>query len=398
MFLRRFFGSFISKIVMPAQQLHPAAAHAQANQSDSDDILSNLKFIKSSGNAQIGVRQFCSTTNLKITPDTKVILHAFGNADCVENHQFELQQESFAYNNTIVAGMNFRNVGESQGTVSSEKDWIDDAIAVINHYHALGIPLKNILLNGHSLGGAILTMAAATVYREELAALQKSKKNISDPDKNECSPRLINNRSFSTLADEIMISILRGFGTGLLTSIIYGLLATLFVTTSTAWIIGGTLLTSGLIYPQIPEFFFRPILNTVLWLSFGRMDAFSAYQSLPNEAKDYIIAKDDGVICERATIHYRLKSERKTQKQELRKQISNASDRDEKASLHARLLNIKDCKLRFAADNSISMEAHNCPMNYLKTFHKLRDGTTPNNHQTSGDIVMDNKCKKLLRL
>ncbi|MGE4349172.1 MAG: hypothetical protein AB7D28_05365, partial [Candidatus Berkiella sp.] len=388
MFLRRFFGSFISKIIMPAQQLYPAAPHDPANQSYSDSISSHLKLIKSSGNAQIGVRQFCSTTNLKITPDTKVILHAFGNADCVENHQFELQEASYSYKETIVAGMNFRNVGKSQGSVSSEKDWVDDAVAVINHYRSLGIPLKNILLNGHSLGGAILTMAASTIYKEELAALQKSKKTITDNDKNECSPRLINNRSFSTLADEIMVSILHGLGTGLLTGTIYGLLATLFVTTSTAWIIGGTLLASGLIYPQIPEFFFRPILNTVLWLSFGRMDAFSAYQALPNEAKDYIIAKDDGVICERATIHYRLKSQRKTQKKELRKEISNTSDENEKVSLYARLLNIKDCKLRFTADNSISVEAHNCPMNYLKTFHKLIDWTTPNNHQISGDIVM----------
>lgn len=182
-----------------------------------------------------------------------------------------------------------------------------------------------------------------------------------------------------------------------LTRIIYGLLATLFVTTNTAWIMGGALFICGLIHPQIPEFFFHPILNTVLWLNFGRMDAFKAYQTLPNEAKDYIIAKDDSVIRERATIHYRLKGERKTQKQELRKQISNTSDRNEKASLRARLLNIKDSKLRFADDNSISMEAHNCPTAYLKTFHKLRNEDSHHN-QINGDIVMDNKCRKLLKL
>lgn len=88
--MRRFLGSFISKIIVPAQRLHPAATHNQANQPHSDNILNNLKFIKSSGNTQIGVPQFCSTASLKITPDTKIILHAFGNAGCVENHQFEL--------------------------------------------------------------------------------------------------------------------------------------------------------------------------------------------------------------------------------------------------------------------------------------------------------------------
>lgn len=389
MFLRRFLGPLISKIVMPAQQLHPAAHPAQINEPNPF-----LKFVKSTGDAQIGVYNVSCTEN-KITPDSKIMLLAFGNADCAESHLFDLVGVG---ENTIIEAMNFRNVGKSQGSVSSEEDWVDDAIAVINHYRALGIPLKNILLNGHSLGGAILTMAAAKVYKEELTALEKTKEIITDADKNECSPRLINNRSFSTLADEIMISLLRGFGTGLLTGIIYGLLATLFVATNTAWIIAGGLLACGLIYPQIPEFFLRPILNTVLWLTFGRMDAFSAYQTLPSEAKDYIIAKDDGVIRERATIHYRLKDERKTQKQALRQKISNTTNQDEKATLEAKLLNIKDSKLRFAADNSLSIDAHNCTETYLKTFHKLRNDSVPNNNQIRGNVVMKSKAKRLLNI
>jgi hypothetical protein len=191
MFLRHFFGSLFSKIIMPSQHMFSAyrVDDFQKSQDSCLETVDHLKFYQ------------YPNKSIKITKYSKVILYAVGNSDCAENHLFELQQISNKYKdkNVIVAGMNFRNVSNCHGQVTSEEDWINDAIAIINHYRKLGIPPNQILLNGHSLGAAILTMAAAKIFKDEVATLKHKKKNPSQAEINNCAPRLISNRSFTAL-------------------------------------------------------------------------------------------------------------------------------------------------------------------------------------------------------
>lgn len=308
MYLRRYIGNLISKIVMPSQMPTPLLMRSL------NLCLDRIKKTYIKPIAHLNVYQYPRDKN-DISAETKVMIHAVGNGDFAEffHHKMRELANKNATKNVVVVAMNFRNVSNSTGTVTSENDWIEDATLVIDHYRARGVPMNNILLNGHSLGGAILTMTAAKVYQRDLAALQRSNPNATQAQKNNCAPRLINNRSFSNLADELMISFL-GRRTGLLSGILTGLAVWTFLPFSTSLLIASGMFASGFVYPQIAEFVLRPVLNGLLWLGFGRMDALSAYKSLPTEAKECIIAKDDAIIHERATIHYNLRAERKAQK------------------------------------------------------------------------------------
>ncbi|HRE31636.1 MAG TPA: alpha/beta hydrolase, partial [Candidatus Berkiella sp.] len=334
MILRNLIGHTISQIIMPSQIIHASIRppHSHTNK------------IKSVGDLKI--YQY-PDKDFRTNADTKVIIHAFGNGDCAEVHDAELQwlANKYANKNVIVVGMNFRNVSNSRGKASSENDWIEDVVSIVDHYRGKGVTLKNILLKGHSLGGAIMTMAAAKIYADELAKLKQTTPNPSAEAKNNCAPRLFNNRSFSTLADEIMISLLGKTGTGAIAAVLMGLMSLAFLTFANAALLAVGLFTINWIFPSLAEFIMRPALELTLWLTFGRMDALSAYKSLPEDVKDCVIAKDDLVIRERATIHYRLKGHRSEQKQLLRKGIQEARDEAEKSLLKKRICDIKDSKL-----------------------------------------------------
>ncbi|MCS5710956.1 alpha/beta fold hydrolase [Candidatus Berkiella aquae] len=387
MILRNLIGHTISQIIMPSQIIHASIRppHSHANKK------------KTVGDLRI--YQY-PDKNFNINADTKIIIHAFGNGDCAEIHDSELQEltNKYANKNVVVVGMNFRNVSNSRGKPSSEKDWIEDVVSIVDHYRGKGAPLKNILLKGHSLGGAIMTMAAAKIFADELAKLKQTTPNPSKEAINNCAPRLFNNRSFSTLADEVMISILGKTGTGAIAAVFVGLMSLAFLTIANAALLGVGLFTVNWIFPSLAEFIMRPALDLTLWLTFGRMDALSAYKSLPEEVKDCVIAKDDLVIRERATIHYRLKNHRSQQKQLLRKGIQEARDDAEKTPLKKRLRDIKDSKLCFEVNGGLSIGAHNHPLEMLHTYHKLRGGAHSQRRQISGAQVMENKCKRLLKI
>lgn len=400
MFLRKVLGGLISKIIMPSQMLFANQNINQLRQTLAQ-YGGEVRFQKIPTTKQSQAALFECTNGNTIGKNTKVILHTYGNGDCAENHLQELIDISAKNRNMVIAGMNFRNVASSgAGTVHSEQDWIDDIMQVVEHYRKRGVPLKNIVLNGHSLGGAIATMAAAQLYQEALKKAGKTEKELSPQEKLEYSPRLLNNRSFSSLADEIMISLLRGFGTGLVGAALFTGIAAMFASAPVVGTIAAGILTVGVIYPQAVEFFVRPVLNVLLWAVFGTMNAFKAYQTLPEGAKDYVIAKDDGVILERATIHHQLKTQRKAQKEKLKEitQDDKQSTNQRRDALSA-LLNIKDCKLIFAGDGNPSLEAHNMPLSFLKTKHKYRTSinSDPRLPHLTGAEVVNQKIQKLIR-
>lgn len=406
MFLRKVLGGFISKIIMPSQLKYADQTRNQLNY-----FLAQygglIRFQNISTTMESQAALFEYSNDNRIGKDTKVILHTYGNGDCAENHLQELVEMGKENPNMVIAGMNFRNVASSGASpVHSEQDWIDDILRVVEHYRKKGISLNNILLNGHSLGGAIATMAAAQLYQQELKKAGKSETDLSAQQKLEYSPRLLNNRSFSSLADEIMISLLKGSGTGMIAATLFASVAAIFATTTVAGAIAAGILTVGVVYPQAVEFFVRPFLNALLWTVFGTMNAFNAYQALPEGAKDYVIAKDDAVILERATIHHQLKTQRKAQKQKLKEIVM--SDKKcplvQKRDALSALLNIKDCKLVFADDGKLSLEAHNNSLSLLKTKHQVRKLKVPlceaimgDDVQVTGAYVLNQKIQKLLR-
>lgn len=406
--LSNLFGYYISQVIMPSQSFLKKLLAKIPNVSNQNTSSYKITqgFVDSTQGAKINFCEVVSKPIPTIKKNQKIIIHLQGNGDIYENHIAEYIQEAKKYPGVKIVGFNSRNVRKSTGLPKSQEDWVDDAIALIRHYQKKGSKLEDIILSGHSLGAAILTMAGAKIYQEEkkIAAQSNGKKKAQ-------SVKIINNRSFSTLADEVLESILGGVGSAIVCGFIYGTLFASFFSLIPALIGSLALVGLGKIFPNIPKILLRPITVGVLKLTFGTMDALSAYKSLPNDSKTHIVAKDDLNIVLKASLHYGLKPINSKIKKTLREQIAETekaikqtSKKNKKAKLINKmaflkdeLFNLKDSKLRYSQEPASNM-AHNCNLSYLRTYHKLRQqsDTSALPKQITGEEVMENKLKRFL--
>lgn len=394
MLLQRLLGYPISLMIMPSQAMFRSRDLARRFAPSNTNIGLTRKTIPSTSNATIELTEMSQRQALtQSIQNQKVIIYAVGNGDCYENHEAEYAYMAEKFPNTRIVGFNFRGVGSSTGTPRSENDWIDDALAVVKHYQELGIKPENILLNGHSLGGAILTLAAAKHYQ---LAVDDAKNKGQDPKKVK-SLKLINNRSFANLTDEVVISFAPN---SLIIGLIYGsLLALAF-----GMPMVGTMLLTGLvafgsrfISESISQFLVKPIIKPLLLLTFGNMDAASAFKSLPKDCVDHIVAKNDGVIKDKAGLHHALRAENKQKKAALREIIQGKGNSAKKQRALDELLNIKDCKIKVNENPNDGMAAHNNPLEFLHTYHKARQNSNARElpPQLNGHDVMERKINRL---
>lgn len=394
MLLRWLLGYPVSLLIMPSQAMFGRPDAAQRFAPSNTNIRVTRNTVASSANSNIEYTEMSQRAALSLPKhNQKVIIHAVGNGDCYENHEAEYAHMAEKFPNSRVVGFNCRGVGSSTGRPRSENDWIDDTLAVVKHYQDLGVKPENILLNGHSLGGAILTLAAAKHYQLALAEAKRSGQDL----KKVKSLKLINNRSFANLTDEVVVSFAPN---SLLIALIYGpLLAFAF---GLPFI--GTMVLTGLfafgstfISESITQFLVKPIIKPLLLLTFGNMDAAAAFKSLPKDCVDHIVAKNDGVIKDKAGLHHALRSENKQKKAELRGILQGNGNSVKKQQALDELLNIKDSKVVVRDESNDGMAAHNNPLEYLQTYHKARQ--RPNAMhlpaQLNGVEVMDRKINRL---
>lgn len=159
---------------------------------------------------------------------------------------------------------NYRGVGKSTGAASSYEDLVTDALAQAQRLIDDGVDPENIIFDGHSLGGAISTVAA-----ERLHKLRDWK------------VRAYNDRSFSTTS-----------------SVVAGILAS-------------------------DNFIVKIIFKILLMITGWEIDAGDAFKALPETHKDYICvrpakndqkSKSDTIISHAASIHMALQDERRKTK------------------------------------------------------------------------------------
>lgn len=395
MLIRWLTGYTFSRFLMPSQSLKEVP-NLHDSQINADRTLNTAnKLIKSTHDASVDLWEV-STSNASIK-DKKVIIHAVGNGDCYETHKDEYVRLAKKNADYHVVGFNFRGTLKSTGYARQEDDWVDDAIAVVDHYHSLGVPFENILLNGQSMGAALVTMAAAKIYQRNQ---QLAKEKGLDP-KTTKSVKLINVRSFSTLADEILHSILGKSGGAILAGIIYGSLIGLGLGISLitpAILSCALLLCVNLVTFKLTENILRPLISGFLYLTFGTMDAASAYKSLPEDCVEHIAAKNDSVIKEPASIHNVLRKTSRVKKAEYRKILLENNDAPTKAKALDNLLNLKDTKIKCIknpCEKNINegLLAHNQNLCMMHTYHKARGHS--GNEQITGDEVLARKMKRL---
>lgn len=381
-FIQKFVGQCISKIVMHSQ-LFPrydfdTVEHWQEFcKSWNMDVNIQRMSIDSTSGAKLDLCEIYCNTNF--TRHDKVIIYAMAAGDMYERHLKEYIFLAKKFPDYKIVCFNFRNVQASTGDVSCEDDWIEDTIAVIQNFRNQTYALSDILITGHSLGGAIATVAAARIYSEECLVNSNE-----DPLKN--SVKLINERSFSTLTNQIIHSFLRGPGSGLVSGFIYGSLSYTILGRTIATGVGASLLGLGFLYPKLPKLLLKPWIEFFITHSFGNLDGLSAFKILPEGAKDHIVAENDYIIDKLASLHHELKTVKTEKKNSLR------------SSINEERLNRKDSKLCYESLNGTrigdGLLSHFLPLNALSTSHKMRQEPYPLK-QISGDEVMVRKIQRL---
>ncbi|MGE3319304.1 MAG: alpha/beta hydrolase family protein [Candidatus Berkiella sp.] len=399
MLFRWLFGPLVSKLVMPSQNLPKGARpfsdlnrHIKNNH---PGVFFNEGSLPTTDQrATINFSEF-SRAPLRAPENQKIIINAVGNGDIYENHLYEYLKLTENFPQHRIVAFNFRGTLQSKGQAYSEDDWLNDVISIVKHYQNQGVALENILLHGHSMGGALVTMAAAKIYQDSLVQAKIAGKDLQTVS----SVKVLNNRSFINATEFILRTMLQNRGAALLAGIIYGSLLgfALGISLFTTALLTATLLLSvSFVSNKVSFSLMRPLVKGLLWLTFGTLEAGQAYLSLPQNAVDHIVAKNDSMIKDEAGIHHLLRKNNAVNKERLRAIIAQNNDAQTKRSALSDLLNIKDAKVALCDSPNDGLRAHNESLQYLFTYHKARGHS--GNRQINGQEVLQQKMSRLLKL
>lgn len=227
------------------------------------------------------------------------IINFVGNGMCAQHIIEDMQKDADDLNATVI-GFNFRGVGESTGPAArSSQNLVIDGIAQVQRLLNQGVPAKQIVLKGHSLGAGIATLVAAHFHR------QGQEINV------------FNGRSFSSITNFVVGQIrVAGSPTG---------------------------------HQETPASrFWGWVAKPFIWLGVNlvgwEIDAASAYLELPKGSREHMVVRsskktreelgdkiiDDSVIPHAASLHYAVKGyepkeEHKRHKVEACKPAENGS-------------------------------------------------------------------------
>lgn len=200
--------------------------------------------------------------------DKKYIINLVGNGGCYEEIINTMKEDADALHANVV-GFNLRGVGQSTGRAKSKENLVTDGIAQVQRLLDRGVSPQNIILKGHSLGAGIASLVADHFHKIE--------KPIN----------LFSSRSFSSITN-FLVGRIRGHKESI-GGIILGWLA-------------------------------KPFIKLGVALAKWEINAGSAFQSIPDANKDYIVIRsrnairddriDDAVIPHYASIHQDLAPQR----------------------------------------------------------------------------------------
>ncbi|MFI4919022.1 MAG: glycosyltransferase family 88 protein [Legionellales bacterium] len=161
-----------------------------------------------------------------------------------------------------VIGFNYRGICYSKGMVWTQNNMIDDVLAQVDRLLELGAKPENIGLEGQCLGGAVATIAAASLHERGLKV------------------KLYNERSFRSLPRFVTGLILPGLNSNPWNPL--------------NWL---RYLAAGIVYLT---------LGPLIWFCGWRLDAASAWDKIPYADKDYSVVRghkpdtqqqeEDGII------------------------------------------------------------------------------------------------------
>ena|GEM_PF-7042146 len=226
-----------------------------------------------------------------IPAETNHIIYFTGNGSCYEDIINTMLADAKEFTCNAI-GFNLRGVVNSTGSASSETHLLTDSIAQVQRLLDKGIPPEKIILKGHSLGGVLATLTAAHFKKLGIEV------------------KLFNDRSLSSVTNFVI---------------------SFFFPESKHlnWIQKGIIWgIKAIVYPFVS-------------LSGWELDAGSAYKTITDDNKDYILIRPneekrkeiknynygssiDCVVRQYASIHYSEKPERTKQKAQINARTKEA--------------------------------------------------------------------------
>ncbi len=221
-------------------------------------------------------------TVINANPNDRIhIINFLDNQASCENILEEMEDDVAELGANVIA-FNYRGVGLSTGKLRSKDDLVTDGIAQVRRLLSRGVEPERIILKGRGLGAGIATLVASHFHERDRKI------------------NLFSSMSFSTLTNYYVGQIRTGGGPGHRES--FG--------------------------RKILGFLAKPFIKLKLYLTSWEIDAASAYESLPESHKEYMLVRsrrsqrtpdrrDDPVVTHYASLHAALKSQRSTVKNNL---------------------------------------------------------------------------------
>jgi hypothetical protein len=235
-----------------------------------------------------------------------------------------------------VVGFHFRGNGKGKGQATSIEDCIVDGIAQVQRALDKGVAPKKILLEGYCFGGAVATAVVEYFHNHGIKI------------------GLFNDRSFSNATNMLLGRMRVGY------------------TSPTEYAVESKSGYTETLLEKCKAFLAMPFVKLGLLLSKWEIEAAEAYQSLPDDCKEYMVVKsskqirqnvkpiDDAVITDYASLHEAVKytkplfaslNETEKLKSKARKMQPNSdSYQKEGHSLSRKLLHIRKDETQTADD------------------------------------------------
>lgn len=304
--INKLLGAWVSGIVLPAQNRDFTDLKINddaASMLSENDLTCEKHEVITHDDAHLDTFEIKHMSQKDIAPQyQQYVINLVGNGMCYEHIIRDMKADAKAMQTNVV-GFNLRGVGQSTGKAKSKDDLVTDTIAQVQRLLDQGVSPQNITLKGHSLGAGIASLVAYHFHQLEQPI------NVFD------------GSSFSSITNFLVGHVrlqrdedgkARGHKDSLGGKIL-------------GWII-------------------KPFVKLALALVNWEIDAGSAFKSIPEAYRDYMVVRsrkeirekegriDDAVIPHYASIHKELASERRAKKAQMDKEIGSLESRIKNAA------------------------------------------------------------------
>jgi len=210
----RMWRSGVSLLLLPAQAVYAMMqANYEKNRTEflqrHGHMARRIEIPAMDGVSQIDAVFLNGTGRPDLGPEDRLYMHFNPNGVVYEDkleHVVRMQQKMLRVKgwacNVLI--FNYRGVGGSTGTIRSGADLENDAVAVIKYaISGLKVRPQNLILHGHSIGGAAAIMAYKSLFNSSVVTDEIAKNSPVNWEEDKVGPFVLADRTFFDLLDVV---------------------------------------------------------------------------------------------------------------------------------------------------------------------------------------------------